>query len=68
MSERHLFVAMVGLRSPWGTEGGVEAHVAALAPRLVKRGAHVTVYCRERYNPHGNCYREGVRLADVPTV
>jgi glycosyltransferase involved in cell wall biosynthesis len=59
---------MAGLRSPWGTEGGVESHVAALAPRLVSRGAHVTVYCRERYNPHGNCYREGVRLADVPTV
>ncbi|MBM4393758.1 MAG: glycosyltransferase family 4 protein [Deltaproteobacteria bacterium] len=46
----------------------MEAHVAALAPRLVARGAHVTVYCRARYNPHGNCYREGVRLADVPTV
>lgn len=63
-----LYVAFGGLRSPWGVEGGVEAHVAALAPRLAKRGAHVTVYCRERYNPHGNCYREGVRLADVPTV
>lgn len=68
MSDRRLYVAMVGLRSPWGTEGGVEAHVAALAPRLVQRGVHVTVYCRERYNPHGNSYREGVRLADVPTV
>jgi glycosyltransferase involved in cell wall biosynthesis len=68
VSGERLFVAMAGLRSPWGTEGGVEAHVAALAPRLVRRGAHVTVYCRERYNPHGNCYREGVRLADVPTV
>ncbi len=63
-----IYVAFAGLRSPWGVEGGVEAHVAALAPRLVKRGAHVTVYCRERYNPHGNCYREGVRLADVPTI
>lgn len=68
MSGKRLYVAMVGLRSPWGTEGGVEAHVAALAPRLVERGAHVTVYCRERYNPHGNCYREGVRLADAPTL
>lgn len=70
MSRRRdqLYVAFAGLRSPWGTEGGVEAHVAALAPRLVRRGAHVTVYCRERYNPHGNCYREGVRLADAPTV
>lgn len=67
MSSR-LFVAMAGLRAPWGAEGGVEAHVAALAPRLVSRGAHVTVYCRERYNPHGNCYREGVRLADTATV
>ncbi|GDX78463.1 glycosyl transferase [Deltaproteobacteria bacterium] len=63
-----LYVAFAGLRSPWGAEGGVEAHVAALAPRLVERGAHVTVYCRERYNPHGNCYREGVRLADAPTI
>ena len=68
MRKDRLYVAFGGLRSPWGTEGGVEAHVAALAPRLVARGAHVTVYCRERYNPHGNCYREGVRLADVPTV
>ena len=68
MSDDRLYVAFVGLRSPWGTEGGVEAHVAALAPRLVARGAHVTVYCRPRYNPHGNCYREGVRLADVPTT
>lgn len=68
MNEQPLYVAMVGLRSPWGAEGGIEAHIAALAPRLVQRGAHVTVYCRERYNPHGNSYREGVRLADAPTV
>lgn len=61
-------MAFAGLRAPWGPEGGVEAHVAALAPRLVAMGAHVTVYCRERYNPHGACYREGVRLADSPTV
>ncbi len=63
-----LFVAFAGLRAPWGPEGGVEAHVAALAPRLVALGAHVTVYCRERYNPHGSSYREGVRLADSPTI
>ncbi len=65
---RKLKVAMAGLRAPWGAEGGVEAHVAALAPRLAARGAYVTVYCRDRYNPHGNCTREGVRLADAPTV
>lgn len=58
---------MVGLRAPWGVEGGVEAAVAALAPRLVARGCEVTVYCRTRYNPHGSCVREGVRLVDVGT-
>ncbi len=61
-------VAMVGLRAPWGTEGGVEASVAELAPRLVRRGVDVTVYCRARYNVHGNAMREGVRLRDSPTL
>lgn len=61
-------VAFVGLRAPWGAEGGVEAAVAQLAPRLVRRGVDVTVYCRGRYNPHGDTLREGVRLRDSPTV
>lgn len=59
---------MVGLRAPWGVEGGVEAAVAALAPRLVSAGHQVTVYCRTRYNPHGSCMREGVRLVDVNSL
>lgn len=59
---------MVGLRAPWGVEGGVEAAVGALAPRLVAQGWSVTVYCRGRYNPHGNVVREGVRLQDTPTL
>lgn len=59
---------MVGLRAPWGVEGGVEAAVAALAPRLVAAGHTVTVYCRTRYNPHGSCVVDGVRLVDVPTT
>lgn len=61
-------VAMVGLRAPWGVEGGVEAAVAALAPRLVREGMEVTVYCRGRYNPHGDTVREGVRLRDSPAL
>lgn len=61
-------LAMVGLRSPWGCEGGVEAAVSELAPRLVRAGCEVTVYCRGRYNPHGNTIREGVRLVDTPTL
>ena len=61
-------VAMVGLRAPWGTEGGVEQSVAALAPRLVARGCEVTVYCRARYNPLGPGVHQGVRLVDLDTL
>lgn len=61
-------IAYVGLRAPWGCEGGVEAAVAELAPRVVRAGHSVTVYCRGRYNPFGNCWHEGVRLADTPTL
>lgn len=61
-------VAMIGLRAPWGAEGGVEQAVGELAPRLAAAGVDVTVYCRGRYNPHGTGARRGVRLVDTPTV
>lgn len=61
-------VAMVGLRAPWGAEGGVEQSVAELAPRLVDLGCEVTVFCRRRYNPLGPGEHRGVRLMDVGTV
>jgi glycosyltransferase involved in cell wall biosynthesis len=63
-----LRIAMVGLRAPWGTEGGVEHAVGALAPRLAARGCAVTVYCRRRYNALGPGIHQGVRLVDVDTV
>lgn len=63
-----LRVAMVGLRAPWGTEGGIEAAVGHLAPRLVDLGCSVTVYCRRRYNALGPGLHHGVRLVDVGTV
>lgn len=59
---------MLGLRAPWGTEGGVEQAVGELAPRLAATGVDVTVYCRGRYNPHGSGPRAGVRLVDTPTL
>lgn len=65
---RPLRVAMVGLRAPWGTEGGVEQSVAELAPRLVGLGCEVTVYCRSRYNALGPGMHHGVRLVDVDSV
>jgi glycosyltransferase involved in cell wall biosynthesis len=61
-------IGMLGLRAPWGTEGGVELSVGELAPRLAAAGMDVTVYCRARYNPHGSGMREGVRLLDTPTL
>ena len=63
-----LRVAMVGLRAPWGAEGGVEQSVAELAPRLGALGCDVTVYCRSRYNPLGSTTHQGVRLVDVDSV
>jgi len=59
---------MIGLRAPWGTEGGVERVVGELAPRLVAQGCEVTVYCRRRYNSLGEGTHHGVRLVDVGTV
>ena len=66
-----LRVAMLGLRAPWGTEGGVEHAVGQLAPRLVDLGCDVTVYCRGRYGSEiademGR--RSGVKLVNLPTV
>jgi glycosyltransferase involved in cell wall biosynthesis len=61
-------VAMVGLRAPWGPEGGIERSVAELAPRLVERGIDVTVFCRRRYNARGEGVFEGVRLVDNGTI
>jgi glycosyltransferase involved in cell wall biosynthesis len=61
-------VAMVGLRAPWGPEGGIERSVAELAPRLVERGIDVTVFCRRRYNARGEGVFEGVRLRDHGTI
>lgn len=63
-----LRVAMVGLRAPWGTDGGVETAVGALAPRLVDLGCRVRVFCRPRHNPLGSGLHRGVELVDVPTV
>lgn len=65
---RPMRIAMVGLRAPWGTEGGVEHAVGALAPRLAARGCAVTVYCRRRYNALGPGIHQGVRLVDVDTL
>ncbi len=59
---------MLGLRAPWGAEGGVEQAVGHLAPRLASTGLDITVYCRSKYNSFGTGMHDGVRLIDTPTV
>lgn len=48
--------------------GGVERHVAQLAPRLVELGERVTVYVRPRYAAARPRYIQGVRVRYMPTV
>ena len=61
-------IAIVGLRAPFDAEGGVEHVVGAVAPRLAAAGCDVTVYCRTRYNRHGEAEINGVRLRNLETI
>jgi glycosyltransferase involved in cell wall biosynthesis len=55
-------VAMIGLRGIPGKSGGIETSVEQLAPRLVKLGCDVTVFCREHYCPEKPAHFKGVNL------
>lgn len=48
--------------------GGIETHVAKLAPKLVEAGHEVTVYARKRYSKEHPTYMEGVRLRYPKTI
>jgi glycosyltransferase involved in cell wall biosynthesis len=58
-------IAIVGTRGIPANYGGFETFAEELSVRLVARGHHVTVYCRER--PVEASYR-GVRLRYLPTI
>jgi glycosyltransferase involved in cell wall biosynthesis len=57
--------AILGTRGIPARYGGFETFAEELSARLVERGHHVTVYCRER--PSENPYR-GVDLQYLPTI
>ena len=57
--------AIVGTRGIPACYGGFETFAEELSTRLVARGHHLTVYCRERYSEP--LYR-GVHLACLPTL
>jgi len=61
-------IAMIGLRGIPAKTGGVEKTVEELAPRLVKLGCDVTVYCRSLYCEKKPKTYKGVKLIYLPTL
>src|SRR5688572_33473422 len=60
-------IAQVGSRGIPGQMGGVERVIEAVAPRLVKRGIDVTVYCADWAEQRSETY-QGVKLRHVPSI
>jgi glycosyltransferase involved in cell wall biosynthesis len=58
-------IAILGTRGIPASYGGYETFAEELSSRLVERGHHVTVYCRQR--PLDPSYR-GTRLVYIPTI
>ncbi len=65
---RRLRVALLGSRGIPACYGGFETLMEELAPRLVRRGLAVTVYCRSRYTPRETTEFQGVRLVRLPSI
>lgn len=61
-------IAMIGLRGIPGKSGGVENTVENLAPRLVRLGCDITVYCRPKYCASKPKIFKGVHLKYLPTI
>jgi glycosyltransferase involved in cell wall biosynthesis len=61
-------IAMIGLRGIPGISGGVENVVENLAPRLIRLGCDVTVYCRSPYSDKKPKDFKGVKLKYLPTI
>lgn len=55
-------IAVLGTRGFPGVQGGIEKHCEQLYPRLVKKGAEVTVFARKGYVADRPSDYQGVRL------
>ncbi len=60
-----MHIALLGTRGIPANYGGFETFAEEISVRLVERGHHVTVYCREKFR--SNRYR-GVDLRYLPTL
>ncbi len=63
-----LRIALIGSRGIPARYGGYETFLQEIAPRLVRAGHDVTVYCRSRYTRADEREFEGVRLVRLPTI
>ncbi len=63
-----LRIALIGSRGIPANYGGYETFLAELAPRLVRKGHQVTVYCRAHHTPRDLRQVDGVRLVVLPTI
>lgn len=62
-------IAIFGARGIPAKWGGFDTFVTNLAPRLVRRGHDVTVFCMPKYSlPEKPEFYEGVRLIYLPTI
>jgi glycosyltransferase involved in cell wall biosynthesis len=62
-------IAFFGIRGIPARNGGFDTVVSHLAPRLVKMGHTVTVFCQSKYSdPAKPALYQGVRLIYVPTI
>lgn len=61
-------IAIMGIRGIPANYGGFETFAEELAPRLVRRGHRVTVYCRRGNAPRRRSVYKGVRCVTLPTV
>jgi glycosyltransferase involved in cell wall biosynthesis len=58
-------IALLGTRGIPANYGGFETFAEEISVRLVERGHHVTVYCREKY---AQTEYRGVQLRYLPTI
>lgn len=61
-------IAIAGIRGLPSTYSGYETFIAELAPRLVRRGHHVTVYCRKPLFDERPPEWQGIKLIYLPSL